>query len=862
MNPEDRARQDIDRQLGQCGWAVQDKGQMNISAALGVAVREFPMLTGEVDYLLYVSGKAIGVLEAKPKGHPLIGVETQASRYSGALPPAVPAYKSPLPFAYESTGAVTQFTNLLEPDARSREVFTFHRPEELLRLVSLDAQVRGKLKALPALDASKLWSVQKRAIENLERSLAKNNARSLIQMATGSGKTFTAVNACYRLIKFGGARRVLFLVDRSNLGRQTYREFQQFVSPVNAYKFTDEYHVQLLNSNTVAPTSKVVITTIQRLYSVLKGEEQFDEAADEQSQFELGTSLVKEPLPVVYNERIPIETFDFAIVDECHRSIYNLWRQVLDYFDSFLIGLTATPTAQTIGFFNNNLVMEYGHEQAVADGVNVGFDVYRIRTRITEQGATLEGEPGRFIPRRDRRTRSKRYAELDDDLNYEPNQLDRDVVAEDQIRLVVRTFKQRLFTEIFPGRTEVPKTLVFAKDDSHAEDITRILREEFGKGNDFAQKITYRTTGKKPEDLLAEFRNSYNPRIAVTVDMIATGTDVKPLECLLFMRNVKSAAYFEQMKGRGVRVVDLDALRSVTPDAGAKTHFVIVDAIGVSEQDKTATKPLDRQPSVPLDKIMGLVAAGAATPDLVSTLAARLARLDRQLTDEQRQQVTQQAGGKDLNNLTTSLLGSLDPDAQAKKATEVFGLANDQEATPGQLDQVQDDSAGVGIEAVPRPEAARSACESQAQPRTGHRRDHAGRTSPGGLRRPRPRESPGADHELQGVHRAAQGRTRSDPDPLQQTAPGGAAVPTSQRPRRRSQEPTCGRQHGASLASLRGDGAAGREGQRRQTCRGPHRPGAPRPRPARTDHPLLQHGAGALRTMACRARTEGRGLHR
>jgi type I restriction enzyme R subunit len=364
---------------------------------------------------------------------------------------------------------------------------------------------------------------------------------------------------------------------------------------------------------------------------------------------------------------------------------------VLDYFDSFLIGLTATPTAQTIGFFNNNLVMEYGHEQAVADGVNVGFDVYRIRTRITEQGATLEGQPGRFIPHRDRRTRSRRYAELDNDLTYDANQLDRDVVAEDQIRLVVRTFKQRLFSDIFPGRTEVPKTLIFAKDDSHAEDITRIVREEFGKGNDFAQKITYRTTGKKPEDLLAEFRNSYNPRIAVTVDMIATGTDVKPLECLLFMRNVKSAAYFEQMKGRGVRVIDLDALRSVTPDAASKTHFVIVDAVGVSEQDKTATKPLDRDPSVPLDKIMGLVAVGAASPDLVSTLAARLARLDRQLTNEQRQQVTQQAGGTDLSTLTASLLGSLDPDAQAKRAAEVFGLAKDQEPTQEQLDQVQGD---------------------------------------------------------------------------------------------------------------------------------------------------------------------------
>ncbi len=495
------------------------------------------------------------------------------------------------------------------------------------------------------------------AIENLEQSLAKNNPRALIQMATGSGKTFTAVNACYRLIKFGGAKRVLFLVDRSNLGRQTYREFQQFVSPVNAYKFTDEYHVQLLNSNTLAPTSKVVITTIQRLYSILKGEEQFDEAAEEQSQFELATSLIREPLPVVYNERIPIETFDFVIVDECHRSIYNLWRQVLDYFDSFLIGLTATPTAQTIGFFHNNLVMEYGHEQAVADGVNVGFDVYRIQTRITEHGATLEKEPGRFIPRRDRRTRSRRYAELDDDLNYDPNQLDRDVVAENQIRLVVRTFRDKLFSDIFPGRTEVPKTLVFTKDDSHAEDVTRILRDEFGKGNDFVQKITYRTgflpferevrkddgsvvrvkdwkkvSDLKPDDVLASFRNSYNPRIAVTVDMIATGTDVKPLECLLFMRNVKSYAYFEQMKGRGVRVIDLDALKGVTPDAEGKTHFVIVDAVGVSEQDKTFAKPLDRQPSVPLDKILGLVAAGVASSDLVSALAARLARLDRQLT--------------------------------------------------------------------------------------------------------------------------------------------------------------------------------------------------------------------------------------
>ena len=278
------------------------------------------------------------------------------------------------------------------------------------------------------------------------------------------------------------------------------------------------------------------------------------------------TSLLQQQLPVIYNAKIPIETFDVIVVDECHRSIYNIWRQVLEYFDSFLIGLTATPTTQTIGFFRGNLVQDYTHEQAVADGVNVGYDVYRIETKISRDGAKLVREPGVFVPHRDRRTKSKKYKELDDDLPYVATQLDRDVVAENQIRLVLRTFKEKL-PEIFPGRTEVPKTLVFAKTDLHAEDIVRITREEFGKGNDFCQKITSKTTGKKPEDLLSEFRNSYNPRIAVTVDMIATGTDVKPLECLLFMRNIRSLGYFEQMKGRGCRVIDPEALRMVTPDA-------------------------------------------------------------------------------------------------------------------------------------------------------------------------------------------------------------------------------------------------------------------------------------------------------
>ena len=671
MTPEQKSRQQIDRQLEQAGWIVQDYRQMNISAGVGVAVREFPLNTGHADYMLYADARAIGVVEAKPRGHTLTGVETQSGKYLDGLPETLPNYRLPLPFAYESTGEVTQFTNSLEPDARSRAVFTFHRPEELIRLVMLDKQVRGLLREMPPLNTGNLWNVQIDTINNLEKSLALNKPRALIQMATGSGKTFTAVSFCYRLIKYAGAKRILFLVDRNNLGKQTLNEFQQFVSPVNGYKFTEEYTVQHLRKNTIAPASKVCITTIQRLYSMLKGEEDFQEVNEDGSLFETENSLFKEPLPVIYNGQIPVEMFDFIVVDECHRSIYNIWRQVLEYFDAFLIGLTATPTKQTIGFFGGNLVQDYAHEQAVVDGVNVGYDVYRIETKITKDGAKLAREPGVFVPHRDRRTKGRKYKELDDDLTYTANQLDRDVVSENQIRLVMRTFKDKL-PEIFPGRTEVPKTLVFAKTDLHAEDIVRIIREEFGKGNDFCQKITSKSTGKKPDELLSEFRNSYFPRIAVTVDMIATGTDVKPLECLIFMRNIRSLGYFEQMKGRGCRVVDPDVLQSVTPDARHKTHFVIVDAVGVCEDEKSATKPMDRKPSVPLEKILNLIAAGAASDDVVSTLASRLSRLDKQLEPNQQVAIQQTSGGKSLAELSAGLLQSIDPDANVEAASLRF----------------------------------------------------------------------------------------------------------------------------------------------------------------------------------------------
>ena len=410
------------------------------------------------------------------------------------------------------------------------------------------------------------------------------------------------------------------------------------------------------------------ISTVQRIFSILKGEAELDQEIDEHSVYELP---VAEPVEVSYNPALPPDTFDVIIIDECHRSIYGLWRQVLEYFDAHLIGLTATPTKQTFGFFRQNLVMEYSHDMAVTDGVNVDFTVYKIETAITKAGSTIEA--GEFAGYRDRQTRKVRWDAVDEPVEYTAAQLDRAVVAEDQIRTVIQTFKDKLFTELFPGRKTVPKTLIFAKDDSHADDIVQIVREVFGKGNQFATKITYRTRDGKPEDLLQAFRNSMYPRIVVTVDMIATGTDVKPLECLVFMRSVKSRTYFEQMLGRGVRVIDDTEFQSVTDDAKTKDRFLVVDAVGVMDTPLAETvQPLERKPAQSLKDLFKQVAFGSKDPQVASSIAGRLARLDKHLTKDDRDMLTGLAGGTDLGTIAHRLVDALDPDQQIA-ATEAAG---------------------------------------------------------------------------------------------------------------------------------------------------------------------------------------------
>lgn len=700
MTPEAAARQKIDADLVACGWIVQDYKKVDFTAGPGIALREVPLTTGPCDYLLLVARRAVGVIEAKKEGTTLSSVAEQSSRYAGSLPEFLAdGLSGALPFLYESTGVETFFRDERDPAPRSRRVFSFHRPETLANWIVESDTLRRRLVALPTaypLSTTNLRACQVEAITGLERSFADDRPRALIHMATGAGKTYTACATTYRLIKYAGARRVLFLVDRANLGEQARDEFHRFRTPDTGRLFTEIYNVQHLSSSNFDDVCRVTICTIQRLYSVLRGEE-LAEGADDLSGGELVAALGTRTREVTYNPSVPIEKFDFIVTDECHRSIYNLWRQVLEYFDAFLIGLTATPAPQTIAYFGQNRVAEYNHERAVADGVNVGYDVYRIKTRVTDKGGKVE--KGFLVDHRSKASRRQRAAVLAEDLDYTPADLDRSVVVPDQIRTVLSTYRDALPVELFPGRTLIPKTLIFAKDDSHAEDIVHLCREVFGRGNEFCKKVTYRAkhdiTGRAlgARELIKEFCLSTSLRIAVTVDMIATGTDMKPLEVLIFLRDVRSRVYFEQMKGRGTRVLSNTEFQAVSgEDARSKTKFILVDAVGVCESDKTESRPLDRQPTLPLKTLLQRVLfPGGRDEDTLTTLAVRLARLDRDLDESQRQQITDASGGHTPAMLASALLRAVDPDAIAEQASGRLGAEREEiapekwEAARGEL---------------------------------------------------------------------------------------------------------------------------------------------------------------------------------
>jgi len=698
QNPEQIARDRIDQMLIAANWVVQSKKKVDLSVSIGIAVREYQTDIGPADYVLFVDRKPVGIIEAKreDEGHRLTVVEEQSSDYANAKLKYL--NNDPLPFVYESTGIITRFTDFRDPKPRGRNVFSFHKPNTIAQWLKIGKSLRARLFNIPKLDPAGLRPAQIIAIENLENSFKKNRPKALIQMATGSGKTFTAATFVYRLLKHTEAKRVLFLVDTKNLGEQAEQEFMTFQPNDINRKFTELYNIQRLSSSYISSDSHVCISTVQRLYSILKGEE-LDESVEldnpNESSWLQQQLNKKQAIPIEYSSKVPIEQFDFIVIDECHRSIYNLWKQVLDYFDAFQIGLTATPDKRTFGYFNENLVSQYSYEESLTDNVNVPYEVYTIETEISKNGETIKA--GWFVDRRDKLTRQKRWQQEDEDTEYTRNDLDKKVVNPSQIRNIIREFRRALKQEIFPkrfdenGEYEVPKTLVFAKTDSHADDIIRIIREEFDEGNDFCKKVTYKID-EDPKSLLNRFRNSYYPRIAVTVDMIATGTDVKALEVLLFMRDVKSVNYFEQMKGRGTRTINSDTFQLVTKTANDKTHFVIVDAVGATKSKKTDSRPLERKPTVDLKDLLGAITMGVEEEDLFLSLANRLMRLEKQINENEKLQLLEYSGGKNLKQIIKELLGAFDADVIEKRAQDKIENTPIPNRTPAQFEEAKNES--------------------------------------------------------------------------------------------------------------------------------------------------------------------------
>lgn len=662
MSPEEKARLVIDDKLIQAGWVIQDMSEFNPYASLGIAVREFRTNDDEeVDYALFVNGNPVGLLEAKPEE---LGVHLSTKACEQNLRYVSSGLKGnydkkELRFIYEATNILVEFTDLYDPKPRLRPIFSFHQPKYLQWLIknyecNRHKTLRGRLQNFPSLPASNFRNCQIEAITNLEKSFTENNPRALVQMATGAGKTYTAITNTYRLLKFAKAKRVLFLVDTKNLGAQAEIEYKNYQPYDSTAKLSELYNIQRIHTSNISQDTQICISTIQRLYSMLSGDiSTFVDDSDEESG---GT--VSLPREVMYNKDYPPEFFDFIIIDECHRSIYNVWRQVLDYFDAFLVGLTATPNQHTYAFFNQNVVSEYTHQQAVDDDVNVGaFGTFLIETQKTKQGGTV-ATINRKVEIRDKRTRKQKWEEADEDLSYNGKELDNSVVNKSQIRLILRTFKDNWQKWVyFKDRKELPKTLIFAKNDSHAADIVEIGKEVFCEGNDFCKKITY-TSEEDEQSLLYAFRNEYNPRIAVTVSKIATGTDVKAIEILIFMRDIKSENYYEQMLGRARRTLSKEELVKTSPSAHSqKLGYVIVDAVGVTKSEKTSRGRCgtDMKPTVTFKKLVDNVITGDISEETFVSLGTRLERLEKVMTQKEKDEFKKLSGNVDMRSLATQL---------------------------------------------------------------------------------------------------------------------------------------------------------------------------------------------------------------
>ncbi|SHL30223.1 type I restriction enzyme, R subunit [Fibrobacter sp. UWH5] len=658
MTPEERARVKIDQMFEDAGWQVVDRDfySPTISAA---AIRE-GLLKGnhEADYFLFINGKAIGVLEAKRKEVDVSSSKVceQTAMYVCGVPEYYQTWQRPLPFGYQSNGEETYFRDFRDKDGSLKLLNRIHTPKELTKMMGIEDPYAG----LPTLKKKGLRDCQFEAITELEKSFRAGQNKALMVLATGSGKTYTACLASYRFLAYTPMRRILFLVDRNNLGKQAEGEFGMFRLTETGDPFNTIFTVNRLKSAKIPSDSNVVISTIQRLFSLLKGED----ITDTDDEDDNNDTIVELP----ENPTLPKDFFDVIIIDECHRSIYGNWKKVLDYFTTAkMIGLTATPVPETMAFFNNNRIVNYTLEKSIVDGVNVDCRIYRIKTEITENGGAIrQGDKLRVETRYTGKVETVNQKET---KQYSKEELNRSVINPAQIKLILETYRDSVYTEMFtdpqrePNMDYLPKTLIFALNEAHATNIMNIAKEVFGhtgENDPFVQKITY--SAGDSNELIRHFRNDKEFRIAVTCTLVATGTDVKPLEVVMFMRDVQSLPLYVQMKGRGVRTIGDEQLRNVTPNAFSKDCFYLVDAVGVTEHEMyipSVSSEEEQKETVSFKILLELITHGNVTDTYLRMLASRLARIYNKCDDEQRKKFTDLAL-LDMKELSSAIFTAID----------------------------------------------------------------------------------------------------------------------------------------------------------------------------------------------------------
>lgn len=656
MTPEEKARQKIDQWFTDAGWEVINRDDYEPTCT-AVAIRE-GLLKGnlEADYFLFINGKAVGVLEAKREETDAFSsiVCEQAALYARSVPNIYQTYQKPLPFIFTSNGKELYFCDFREQDHYFKQIMTIPTPHELVKKLGINDYFAG----LPTLCKKGLRDCQYEAITELEKSFRAGQNRALMVLATGAGKTYTACLAAYRMLSYTPMRRVLFLVDRNNLGKQAEGEFGTFRLTENGEVFSTIFTVNRLRSSSIPSDSSVIISTIQRLFSFLKGDAIEDNEDDDENE-------PTEEVALPPNPNLPHDYFDMIIVDECHRSIYGNWRKVLEYFDTArLVGLTATPIPETMAFFNNNRIVNYTLEKSIVDGVNVDCRVYRIKTQVTETGgAILEGEK---FKEETRYTGEVKTVSSKETKTYTNKELNRSVINPAQIKLILSTYRDVVYTELFndpqrePNMDYLPKTLIFALNEAHATNIVQIAKEVFGRTDDrFVQKITY--SAGDSNELIRHFRNDKDFRIAVTCTLVATGTDVKPLEVVMFMRDVESLPLYIQMKGRGVRTIGDEQLRNVTPNAFSKDCFYLVDAVGVTEHEKTIPTATDEATTkiITLRELLECISHGYISDEYLKRLAATLARIFNKADDSQRKEFAR-LSHDDMKELSARIYDALE----------------------------------------------------------------------------------------------------------------------------------------------------------------------------------------------------------